>query len=227
MQCDTIGDQYRHLVGDYPIAFKSLFNGCAPSLSFRVYKVFAGEWPDSPAACDAYLITGARDSVFDDTDWIYQLSAFVRQLYVEERKVVGICFGHQLIAHALGGKVVRASNGWGVGVQSATLYQTCGWMQPDLRSYRLVYSHQDQVVQLPESAEILGATAHCPIAMFSAGNRMLGIQGHPEFSREFAAALMDAREHLIGPEIIEAARATLDDPTDESIIAQWIAAFLA
>ncbi len=227
LQCDQIDGQFKHLVGDYPVAFKSLLSGCAPDLIFRTYEVFRGEWPRTPAECDAYLITGARDSVFDDVDWIYQLVTFVQQLYVEKRKVVGVCFGHQMIAHALGGKVERAGKGWGIGVKSSAVYQARDWMQPALDRYRLVYSHQDQVVELPELAEVLGGNAHCPIAIFAVGNQMLGIQGHPEFTREFAAALIDAREDRISPEIIEAARPTLSEPTDESAIAQWIATFLA
>jgi GMP synthase-like glutamine amidotransferase len=139
---------------------------------------------------------------------------------------VGICFGHQLIAHALGGRVTRAEGGWGVGTQRASVASTTPWMVPPRDEYALLYSHQDQVVVLPEDGRSLASTNHAPVAMLAVGDTMLGIQGHPEFGASYLDALMADRVERIGAARHAHAVASLDEPRDEALVAQWIARFL-
>ena len=226
LQCDHIRQEFQHLIHDYSDAFEALFKHHAPALSLKVYDVCHGKLPRTPTECEGYVITGSRHSVYDDIDWIHQLSAFVRQVYDEKCKLVGICFGHQMIAHALGGKVAKADNGWGIGIKAVNIEKPKAWMQPSQNQYQLLLSHQDQVIELPDEGEVLGGNAHCPVSMFTVGESMLGIQAHPEFTCAYADAVMKTRVERIGQDVVQAALSTLSTPTDESYIAQWIQAFL-
>lgn len=225
LQCDHVSEQFQHIIPDYPQAFRDLFAQYAPDISLRVYDVCHGELPKSVNECEGYITTGSKYSVYDDVPWIHQLAEFVRQAHAARRKFVGICFGHQMIAHALGGKVAKSQSGWGIGTKLVELQQTKDWMQPEKPTYRLLLSHQDQVLMPPAEAEILGGNEHCPISMLAMGNHMLGIQAHPEFTAPYAEALMDSRLERIGRDPIQTAKPTLAEATDEATIVHWIDAF--
>lgn len=226
LECDHVLDQYRHLAGDYREMFATLFAAYAPRLTLRPFDVCNGELPDSPDECDGWLCTGSRFSVYDDADWIHELKGFVRQIDAARRPFVGICFGHQLLAEALGGKVARAAQGWGVGTGEIEIIRPEAWMQPPQNVCRLQYMHQDQVQQLPEGAVVLGRSAHCPVAMFRMGDSLLGIQAHPEFTAAYQAALLRDRVARIGAECVQAGLDSLHLPTDESVVTRWMIAFL-
>jgi GMP synthase-like glutamine amidotransferase len=130
-----------------------------------------------------------------------------------------------MIAHALGGKVQRAEQGWGVGVKEVTVTDPPSWL--GRTSYRVLNSHADQVTGLPEEALVLGGNEHCPVSLMQVGDRMLGIQGHPEFTPDYAAALLHARRGRVIPAAtVDAALATLDDPPDPRILADAVGRFL-
>jgi GMP synthase-like glutamine amidotransferase len=226
LQCDHVSEQFRHVSPDYPEVFRALFATHAPQIELRVYDVCHGELPAQVDECAGYITTGSRYSVYDDVDWIHQLADFVRRVHQANQKYVGICFGHQMLAHALGGKVAKADSGWGIGIKPVSLNQRRAWMQPDIDTYQLLLSHQDQVLIAPPGAEILGGNGHCPISMLAVGDHMLGIQAHPEFSVDYARELMEARRERIGSEIVDQAQATLLSPTDSAMIVSWIEAFL-
>jgi GMP synthase-like glutamine amidotransferase len=212
LMCDHVDDRFRDIAGDYDEMFVTLLGPRAEGdVEFVVYDVVAGELPASTKECDGWLITGSRASAYDDEAWIHALSAFVRDLHAAHAPTVGICFGHQLLAHALGGRVEKAASGWGVGAH---------FVDGEVPG-RLLFMHQDQVVELPAGAEVLGASAHCPVAMFSFDS-MVGVQGHPEFSVAFEQALIDAREARIGADATTAALASLQEPTDEDAVARWL-----
>ena len=226
LQCDHVSEPFQHIISDYPQAFRDLFAKHAPDISLRIYDVCHGELPQSVEECEGYVITGSKHSVYEDIPWIHQLAEFVRQVHTQKHKLVGICFGHQIIAHALGGKVAKAQVGWGIGTKPVSIEHPKNWMLPEKQTYHLLLSHQDQVMTLPEGAEALGGNEHCPISMIGVGEHLLGIQAHPEFTTAYAEALMDSRVERIGREPIQAAKATLNTPTDEATIAHWIEAFL-
>jgi GMP synthase-like glutamine amidotransferase len=160
---------------------------------FSVFDVVRDEYPESLDACDGYLTTGSAASVYDDEVWLGRLMDFVRKLHSERRAFVGICFGHQLIAEALGGKVGPSPRGWGVGSKSVLIDKALDWMIPEAESIRLLLSHQDQIEELPPGAVVIGGNGHCPYSIITAGETFLGIQGHPEFTPEYARALMLGR----------------------------------
>ncbi len=224
LECDHVGEPLRHIAGDYRQMFDDLFQHHAPQFELMSFDVRNGEFPASVDACEAFVCTGSRFSAYDQHDWIQELKGFLRRLHEADKPFVGICFGHQVLAEALGGKVEKAEQGWGLGVHSLNVVKTESWMQPEQSSCGIQYSHRDQVVRMPESSVLLGESDHCPVAMFRVGETMLGIQGHPEFSAVYTEALVRGRIDLIGAEKVNAAK--FDAPTDEAIITNWLAKFL-
>jgi GMP synthase-like glutamine amidotransferase len=225
-ECDHVHERYRQITGDYRDMFAALFKESAPDFMLQPYDVCNGEFPPSLDACDAYLGTGSRFSVYDDIDWIQSLKNFVRRIYQANKPFVGVCFGHQVIAEALGGKVERAETGWGVGVRRIDVTRTEAWMQPPRSICRLQYMHRDQVKRLPENSVVIGRSDHCPVAMFRLGDSMLGIQAHPEFPKIYSEALLNDRVAQIGELSVAAALASLQEETDEPVVARWIVEFL-
>lgn len=221
LQCDHSADSVRPIAGDYD----DMFANWLPA-EWRVYDLTIGEQPGILDECDAYVATGSKASVYDDEPWIHQFAALTRRIRAEEKPFLGVCFGHQMMGHALGGRVAKSPNGWGVGVHTFEITKTEPWMQPSANSINLLMSCQDQVLELPPGAEVLAGNAHCPVGLFRVG-RMLGIQGHPEFSPAYAKALLRPRRERIGPDTVDAALATLNRPLDAALIAGWVRAFFA
>ena len=227
LECDHVDQRNLGVAGDYRDMFARLFERVAPEIELLPYDVSgAGELPQDPGECDGWVCTGSRWSAYDDLDWIADLSGFVRDARGAGAPFVGICFGHQLLAHALGGEVRKADAGWGAGAHRVDFVRQEAWMDPPLDQATLLFMHQDQVHRIPDDGVVLGCTGHCEIASFRVGRTMLGIQAHPEFSNSYLAALLDARIRRIGPERVAEARASLDAPTDEDAVGRWIVNFL-
>lgn len=226
LECDHVSDRFRSVAGDYREMFAALLARYAPQLELQPFDVCNGAFPAALDACDAYLTTGSRFSVYDDVDWIRTLKDFVRQLRAADKPFVGVCFGQQMLAEALGGRVAKSAAGWGAGVLEVEITRAESWMKPPQSACRLQFMHQDQVEQLPEEGVLLGSAAHCPNALFRVGRKMLGIQAHPEFTPDYVAALLRDRVERIGATRTAAAQASLRQTTDEEIITKWIAEFL-
>lgn len=226
LECDHVGEQLRSIGGDYADMFRGLLAGAAPHLELVAYDVVGGDLPDDPGRHHAWLITGSSYSVFDDEPWIAGLLDFIRAVDAGNQRLVGVCFGHQAIAHALGGATARSERGWGVGVQTLDVAETRPWMHPARKHLRLVMSHQDEVVALPPNATVLAEAECCGISMFEIGDRLLGIQGHPEYTTAYAAALLETRLDRIPPDLATAARATFSGDPDAAVASEWIARYL-
>ncbi|RUR13728.1 GMP synthase [Legionella sp. km772] len=225
LQCDTVREEFASH-GQHSERFATLLKPIYPSICFTVFDAEHGELPKDIHAADAYLITGSRHSVNDNFPWIGELEDFVRSLYQAHIKLIGICFGHQLIAKALGGKVVKWPHGWGVGMSQNKINQFKNWMQPNQNKFNLLVSHQDQVLELPKEAEILASSEFCPYYMTQIGSHVLTVQGHPEFTKAYSQALMDYRKSILGEELFQRGLESLKLPEDDALIAQWIVNFL-
>jgi GMP synthase-like glutamine amidotransferase len=224
--CDDVAARYLPIAGDYGDMFTDMVSSADPDAEVVRYDARHGVLPERPDACDAWLCTGSSASVYEDEPWIHALTSFVRDVHAARVPFVGICFGHQLIAHALGGRTERAGTGWGVGALTMQVTADAPWMTPTLPSVTLLYSHQDQVTELPPDGEILATAPHCPVAMLAVGEDVVGIQAHPEFGVDYVRALLDDRVDRIGEAHTAAALASLDEPTDERAVAAWIVAFM-
>jgi len=226
LQIDQVKPEFSKLFGEYPAMFQSLLRNINPHLEFRIYDVRHNVYPDDIDECDAYITTGSRASVYDADPWISVLQEFIVTLDQQQKKLVAVCFGHQLVAQIFGGKTEKSDKGWGVGVHTCQIQKHRHWMKPPMHHYKLIVSHQDQVTQLPDNAERLAGNEFCPIAMFQRGDNILAIQGHPEFSKDYAEALMRHRQHSLGETVFEQGIGSLQSSTDETGIARWILAFM-
>lgn len=225
LQCDKIREEFASH-GQYPERFAALLQPVYPSIQFTVFDVEQGELPRDIHAADAYLITGSRYGVNDDFPWIAALEEFVRTLHQAHKKIIGICFGHQIIAKALGGKVVKWPKGWAVGMSQNKINQYKAWMNPIQNEFNLLVSHQDQVALLPKEAEIVASSEFCPNYMMQIGAHILTVQGHPEFTKDYSRALMLLRKSILGEDIFQKGVNSLDLPEDDLLIAHWIVNFL-
>lgn len=232
--CDQVRESLLPEHGDYPEMFVGLFErlagdvelGRGLQITYEFYHVMKGELPTAADDCDAYLATGSKYSVNDDSAWIHQLVRFIQQLYDNNTTFVGICFGHQLIARALGGNVINASQGWGVGLSQCEVLRQQPWMLPYQSHVDIVVSHQDQIAEPPPAGQVLMGTGFCPVSVIQVGNHFLGIQGHPEFSRAYAKDLMLCRQDTIPSRQLASAIDSLSRPVDDLLMARWIMNFL-
>lgn len=227
LQADSVLPQFQPDFGNYPEMFRDILGRAGgESVRFTIYDVEHGEYPLSLDECDGYVITGSKKSVYDDEPWIHELAEFVRSAHEARKKLVGVCFGHQMVAQALGGKTEPAAGGWGVGIHRSKLVKQPAFLSDDLDAFNLVVSHKDQVTRLPPDAELLATSDFCPNAMFQIGEHILTVQGHPEFVKGYSKALMEFRKDILGNEKFSAGVASLDEPLDRDIVAKWIVNFI-
>lgn len=226
LACDFVPDELRDRFDDYPLMFAAALAGAGGEVEWQVYRAYAGELPAAANACDAYLITGSRAGAYDGQPWIAALESFVRDLVRQHVPLVGICFGHQLIAQALGGTVEKSPLGWGIGIHTYNTDRAAPWMRPSLPRFTVPVCHQDQVVALPGGAERLASSNHCENFLVQFNDTTLGIQGHPEFTHAYIGVLIDSRGDRLGAETGAAARASLSRDADNTVIMTWIANFL-
>jgi len=220
--CDHIDPPYQPEFGDYPEMFAKLF----PEFDFVYYEVTQGQFPTDLNECDVFLATGSRYSVYEDIDWIKRLLELVREIYRQKKYFLGFCFGHQLIGYALGGKVEKSPNGWCIGAHTFEVRQKAPWMQPSPPSFNLLMLCQDQIAILPENTQVLAGDAKCPVGLIQVGENMLGIQGHPEFSKAYDRLMMERRIDRMGKDLVEEGIASLQKEVHTQLMHDWFLNFL-
>lgn len=216
--------------GNYGDMCTALLNQGGADFSVETFTVYENELPATPSSADGWLVTGSRYGAYEDHAWIAPLEAFLRDAMEAAIPVAGICFGHQILAQAMGGAVVKSEKGWGLGVQQYDLATCPSWMQNKIRHYTATAIHQDQVTRAPAGATVLASNEFCPIAALLYGNperpQALTVQSHPEFSPAFTADLIAERRGNIFPEAdSDAALQTLDIPLNNREWADWVARF--
>lgn len=226
LQTDSVRPELIDQFGDYPAMFQSLFNNVDPALSFETYDVKHGKYPNSIHECDGYVTTGSKASVYDNEAWIKNLRDYIIYLNQHDKKLLAVCFGHQLVAEAFGGKTEKSPKGWGVGIHTVQVHVKKSWMQFERDTFNVIVSHQDQVTQLPDNAELIAGNTFCPNSMFQLGDNILTIQGHPEFGKKYAETMMHYRADKLGETAVREGIESLKKPVDDLIIAKWFVAFL-
>ncbi len=231
LRTDRVLPQFVGDHGDYPEMFARLIREAGRAeqppvaVRFTSYDVRCSDCP-APDAHPAYLITGSRHSVYDDEPWIAELAAFLQRVLEAGGRIVGICFGHQLMAHFFGGETAPAPGGWAVGVQEGRILRREPWMDSGSDRLNLIASHKDQVTRLPDGARLFAGSDFCPVGGFVMGDRVLTLQGHPEFRREYSRDLMEMRRDILGEAVFRNGVASLAKETDEMRAAGWIVRFL-
>jgi GMP synthase-like glutamine amidotransferase len=215
LQTGQAPDALRPVHGDYPDLFERLLRD--RGLSFRTWRVLDGEFPQGPHDAEGWLITGSRFGAYEGHPWIAPLEALIRDIRAAGVPLVGICFGHQIVAQALGGRVEKHPGGWAVG---RTEYDWGG------ERVALNAWHQDQVTALPEGARVLASSPACPFAALAYGDSILTVQAHPEFSQSFLADMIETRGRGLVPDpLLDAAQAAVEQPIDDARLADDIARF--
>lgn len=209
--------------GDYPSMFRALLGEGFEATTFDVQ---AGELPDDPAEFDGVIVTGSAAGAYDDLPWIAPLEAWLRAARGRTR-LVGICFGHQIMAQAFGGRVEKSERGWGVGLHRYDIVSDEPWMRPPARTVAVPVSHQDQVTAIPPDARVIATSAFTPFGGVTYGDDAISFQCHPEFAPDYAAALIEGRRgDRIDVAVADAAIDSLNGPDDRAVMGEWIRRFL-
>ena len=215
LQTGEAPDDLKPGLGDYPDLFGQLLSG--HDFIFQVWHVENGIFPASVHDADGWLITGSKHGAYEDHAFIPPLEAFIREAYAQKVPLVGICFGHQIIAQALGGKVEKFAKGWAVGPQTYDF---------DGETMVLQAWHQDQVVEKPELATRVATNEFCENAALVYDDRAFTVQAHPEFGDPFVDGLIRTRGRGKVPDLLlDSAAAKLGGRLDNAAIADRIAAF--
>lgn len=194
----------------YGAMTETMFAAAGVPWEFDRFNTTRGEYPASFDDYDAVLLTGSKADSFSDEPWVQTLRGHVTELLKQRKKLLGICFGHQLIAYCLGAQVGRASKGWGMGRMD---YEWVGAtpLKRDAadNAVSLLASHQDQVMSLPVGATLQARSEFCPVAAYSVDDRVFCIQPHPEFVEDYSAWILAKRPESVPAERREQVRADM------------------
>jgi len=226
IETGVVSPARRALHGSFPQMFERMIGAADASASFATVRLADGEALPDPESLEAILITGSAAGVYDDLDWIAPLERFVRTAYEAKIPTAGICFGHQLMAQALGGTVRKSEKGWGIGRHVYEVVPGNGVIAGE--RIAIAASHQDQVIEPPAGAATIFHSAFTPHAgLLYANGTALSVQPHPEFTPAFAHVCCELREGKAPDALVASAKASLEQPLDHADLGSAIARFLA
>jgi len=225
--CDHVPDELTPCFQDYPKMFEKAFTSADINIKWQFFDVTKEELPTSVNLCDGYLISGSRHSANDNKPWISSLMLFSKDVHDANIPIVGLCFGHQILAKALRGKVEKARQGWGIGHKQYRVngHETNLLLEADSK-ITVPVCHQDQITRIPDGSIRVASNDHCENFILVFGNHTLGIQGHPEFEGKYINALIEYKKNdLTDNEYISAKRSKAC-PEDSKILRKVILDFI-
>jgi len=219
-------DSLKAEYGTYPDMFRQLLGNADPSLDISTVSLIDGEPLPACNACDGYLITGSRYGVYENHPWIAPLKKFIRDVGAADRAMVGICFGHQIMTEAYGGRVEKSAKGWGVGQHTYRITDR-PWMLDAMPQIEVLAMHQDQVVEPPRDAALIAGWDFCEYGGFQFGPKAVSFQFHPEFTPTFLHDLIASRRGRTIPEdVADAGMKTIGSTNDSGSVARWLTSVL-
>ena len=227
LETDVIRPEFYEEYHSYGRMFQQLFAKQPIAAEFEVFNVLEGHYPDDSQHFDAYLVTGSKADSFGTEPWIQTLKTYLLKRYQNGDKLLGVCFGHQLLAIVLGGTTERSEKGWGLGVHRHQLTETASWTSPDAGDHQGVAGHQDQVTRLPENSTVLASSEFCPYAAYAVGDQVLCFQGHPEFVHDFSRAVIELRRSLFSETLYQRSVDSLRHEQQGVTVAEWMMRFVA
>ena len=210
----------------YGAMFERLLREAGADWTIDIFNTTQGQYPASFADYDAVMLTGSRADSFSQEPWVLELRQRVDGILAAKQKLVGVCFGHQLVGLCLGAKVGRAPQGWG---QGRMTYQ---WHSPDFpqaegrQDISLLASHQDQVLELPNGARLLASNDFCPVAAYAVDEHVFCVQAHPEFVESYSGYILNSRRKMLGEAIYNKGMDSLGDGHDGAHVGRMMVAFI-
>jgi GMP synthase-like glutamine amidotransferase len=225
--CDDVLNKFQPRFGHYRDMIRRMFAFLDQPFEFTDFDCRQGQYPRDIDDHDFYITTGSKASVYDNEHWIEELIQFIQMLDSHRKKLIGICFGHQIIAMARRGMVEKSPKGWGVGVAVNRVVATPDWMGEKKSELNIIVSHQDQITALPADALVIAESDFCPFFMVQWSSHFLSIQGHPEWQREYSRTLINDRRAIIPAERVAAGLDSLSIKPDSQLFVRWILDFVS
>ncbi|MEM7524937.1 MAG: type 1 glutamine amidotransferase [Pseudomonadota bacterium] len=203
LQTGLVPDGFSDAHGEYDVAFRRLLHRIDPSIEVEGWRVVEREMPPAPDAADGWIISGSKHGVYEDHPWIDPLKDFIRHAAKARSPMIGVCFGHQIIAEALGGRAEKWKDGWRLGSEDYRVLRRPSWMADAPETLKICAVHQDQVTALAPDATLLASSDGCENAMIAYGDveapYAISLQPHPEFSDAYARELLEVRRGAVFP----------------------------
>lgn len=214
---------------DYPQMFRKMFASTGvEGFTFDDIDACGPDGLPDPASLEAILITGSPAGVYEDHHWLDPLRAFIRSAYAANIPMLGVCFGHQIIADALGGEVRKSEKGWGLGRHTYSVANDLPFALDLPAQINVACSHQDQVITPPAEARVFLSSPFAPNAGLAYANGVtLTMQPHPEFEDSYAQALVEMRRGRATDEVIETALQSMRINSDTMALRHTIMRFFS
>jgi GMP synthase-like glutamine amidotransferase len=223
--------RWQYSGGDYPEMIKKFFIPTGQDINFSSFDVINKQYPLEFSEIDCFIITGSRANLCDNKDWINELKVRILEYYKLRKKIIGICFGHQLLAELFGGKVEKSKQGLNIGIQTVVFDQKLDWMTPFQSSLNLSHCHKYIVSKLPTNSKAIAKNSLHDIAAFTMDDNVLGIQAHPEMLKNHCIYLEDKitnndKNTLKNKAISKNNKCNKIEEVDYQIVAKWFMNFI-